>query len=84
MKGLTDAAGNAIVAALERAKRPEEQCARFLVWDGRQRLMIDTERPSDKVFLYKGRKTLLVDPQTAQAFSGSSLDYKDGAFRLAY
>jgi Fe-S cluster assembly iron-binding protein IscA len=82
MKGVTDKAAERLVAILDEANAPGDQCVRIIVVDGEGRLRIDTQCPSDQVFERQNRKVLILDPATAGYFAESTLDYSGRRFNL--
>jgi hypothetical protein len=81
MNGITNSAGQKLVATLDQAKANREQCVRLEVTLSKGgTLKIDEERPGDKTFEFEDRKVLTVDEQAADTYAGRTLDVVDGKF----
>ena len=81
MDGVTEQAGEKLMAALDGANIGPQECVRIEVTLARGgTIRFDVERPGDEVFEFNDRKVLVLDRQAAEMYTGRKLDYREGKF----
>lgn len=81
MDGITDRAGEKLLAALDGASTGPEGRVRIEVTLARGGTMrFDVERPGDTAFDYDGRKVLVLDQRAVKMYANRKLDYQEGKF----
>ena len=79
MLKMTEAAGEQIVALLDRAQAPEGVAIRFVVDGDAFALDLDEPHEGDTTFDHKGRTVLVLENRVAEMLQNSTLDLKASA-----